>query len=88
MGGKGERIGRKEREREKESVRQLDRDSQIVVHMIAIIIKQISHTHFLHEMEEEKNETFTPSSEHVTALLSISFDPEIRFGSSVVPCGL
>ena len=52
MGGKGERIGRKERERER--VSQAVRQRFSVVHMIAIIIKQISHTHFLHEMEEEK----------------------------------
>ena len=42
----GERMGRKEREREKsvrQTNRQLDRDSQIVVHVIAI--KQSLHTH-------------------------------------------
>ena len=49
-------MGRKERERKsvRQTNRQLDRDSQIVVHVIAI--KQIlhTHTHFHREMEEEK----------------------------------
>ena len=44
-GAEGDRMWRKERERKsvRQTNRQLDRDSQIVVHLIAI--KQILHTH-------------------------------------------